>query len=512
MPRERKGTVYELPDGRLQARITLPDGRRVRLKPFDPGTTRQQAEAMAEEATRRVERRGAAASVRPAKGSQGETLRKWTVRWTADRKARGHKSTDDDSSRLENHVLPVRGDKPIASITKSMLEDLVERLDRRVQAKTMAWKTAVHVWSVVSTAFKDATNAKTRALRVLAENPALGVRGPDRGTARAKAYLYPSEFLQLVACEDVPLRWRRIYTLAVYSYTRAGELLALEWPDVDETANTIHVHHAINIKSGKLDTVKTDKPHHVPIEAALLPLLRVMRAEAGGKGALVTLPRKKAADQLRRHLLRAKVTRADLHTKDDVRKPISFHDLRGTAATWAALRGDAPLVIMQRCGHVRFETTMIYIREAEALGRNVGVPFPPLPASLLEPTGETAGGNGRRGQEMKKARLSSGFPGRGGRDLNSSQNHTLEGDSSHTPPCQEVIVGRFEGDTGETPEPPADPLAHSVDSGTRAAIGALVAALAVATQAGNLDTMKSVATALAQVLNTEGANRTRQTP
>ncbi|HEY6727237.1 MAG TPA: hypothetical protein VI197_24550 [Polyangiaceae bacterium] len=29
-------------------------------------------------------------------------------------------------------------------------------------------------------------------------------------------FLYPSEFLQFVTCEDVPLVWRRVIALAVY--------------------------------------------------------------------------------------------------------------------------------------------------------------------------------------------------------------------------------------------------------------------------------------------------------
>ncbi len=41
--------------------------------------------------------------------------------------------------------------------------------------------------------------------------------------------------------------------------------------------------------------------------------------------------------------------------------------------------------LMQRAGHDRFETTLIYIREAEKLGAGFGEPFPPLPGDLLPP-------------------------------------------------------------------------------------------------------------------------------
>ena len=58
-----------------------------------------------------------------------------------------------------------------------------------------------------------------------------------------------------------------------------------------------------------------------------------------------------------------------------------------------AIRGDEPLRIQRRAGHARFDTTEGYIREAEALGRNIGAPFPPLPTSLLGPAGEADDGD-----------------------------------------------------------------------------------------------------------------------
>jgi hypothetical protein len=99
---------------------------------------------------------------------------------------------------------------------------------------------------------------------------------------------------------------------------------------------------------------------------------------------VLSILQKKAAQQLREHLIRAGITRADLFADDESRKPLTFHDAgRATGITWMALRGDDPLKIQRRAGHADFDTTQIYIREAEALGPDVGKPFPPLPAGLL---------------------------------------------------------------------------------------------------------------------------------
>ena len=61
---------------------------------------------------------------------------------------------------------------------------------------------------------------------------------------------------------------------------------------------------------------------------------------------------------------------------------MTFHDLRATGVTWCAVRGDDPLKIMQRAGHADFETTKVYLREAENLAQGFGVPFSPLPEEL----------------------------------------------------------------------------------------------------------------------------------
>jgi hypothetical protein len=80
----------------------------------------------------------------------------------------------------------------------------------------------------VGSLFADAHNAKERGLRVRPDNPAAGLRGPERGRRKLKQFLYPSEFLQLAACVEVHRPRRRLYATAVYSYLRAGELDALE--------------------------------------------------------------------------------------------------------------------------------------------------------------------------------------------------------------------------------------------------------------------------------------------
>lgn len=92
-----------------------------------------------------------------------------------------------------------------------------------------------------------------------------------------------------------------------------------------------------------------------------------------------------ASARLRKYLRLAGVDRADLFESSIASKPVTWHDLRATYATWCAIRGDDPLKIKHRAGHETLETTMGYVRAAEVLDRElVGEVFPPLPLADLE--------------------------------------------------------------------------------------------------------------------------------
>ena len=368
--------------GQWWAQITLRDGSRpvVELDPSIPREDRTAARACAREVSDYARTNG----VVPSRIK--ETVGEWTMRWLAARKERGLASVADDRSRLRHHVLVRLGPKDVRRVSRSDIEDLVEDLDTKVRAKTISWKTASHAWGLVTRMFADACGAKRRDLRVREDNPALNVHGPERGALRSKVYLYPSEVDALLSCSDVPLRWRRMFAITTYLYARAGEINALTWDDVDLERGIVHIHRSADRRTGEVKSTKTKTARRVPIDPALRPLLEAMHADSKGEGRVSPVHEtdKKLSRQLRRCLELADVKRAELFAADETRKPLTFHDLRGTGITWCAVRGDDPLKIKQRAGHSTFSTTEGYIREAENLREtNFGQPFGPLPASLL---------------------------------------------------------------------------------------------------------------------------------
>ena len=277
----------------------------------------------------------------------------------------------------------------------------MERLDEKIVSGVFSWRTANRVWGLVTKLFADSADSKVAALRVRSDNPAQGVRGPDRGEAKAKQWLYPREVAALLACPEVPLRWRRLYALATYLYLRPGELAGLDWKRVHLSESYVDVAVSMDLRTGKVkDCPKTKHRRKVPIHPALVPLVEALKTETSGTGLVVQHdhenkdaehgfpPLEDLASTLRTHLKRAGVTRSDLHEDGRTTKRLTFYDLRATGITWEILAGTEHTRVMQRAGHERFETTLGYIREADTLGENVGTPFPPLPSALVSGTAE----------------------------------------------------------------------------------------------------------------------------
>jgi integrase len=381
MGRKSTGTVRILKNeqGKPQwhAKWTFADGKRSKWEAIDG--VRLDDEAGAKACAARL-------AVKVRKGSTPgasavETVAEYAARWLDDRECRVN-SVRDDRGRLRMHVLPTLGPLDAAQFTRDDVERLRDELDKKIVKGELAWKTVASVWTLVTSMCADMVNAKKREFRTRADNPCRDVKPTDRGARKAKQYLYPSEFLQFVACERVPLRWRRAVALAIYTYTRDAELRVLRWPDIDH--GIVDITRAFNRrKPGEVKGTKSDAPRRFAVEANLLPLLEAMRP-TDGQGLVANLPSERAmARNLRRWLVKAGVNRPALHERTPTSQHLTWHDLRATGATWMAVRGDDAHKIMQRCGHKSFSTTMLYVREGEAIREGFGDPFPPLPDALL---------------------------------------------------------------------------------------------------------------------------------
>jgi hypothetical protein len=155
--------------------------------------------------------------------------------------------------------------------------------------------------------------------------------------------------------------------------------------DLDLAHGFLRVDKAVSRKTGEVGPTKHEHAGNVPIEPALVPLLRALTEGRNGEARLVWMPvDEDRAPSLRRHLRGAGVTRAEIEAHDARNKRHWFHDLRATHLTYRACRGDAAALIQAVARHESFQTTLGYIHRATLLGGIGTSVFAPLPRALAE--------------------------------------------------------------------------------------------------------------------------------
>jgi integrase len=440
MARKAVGTVEWVPakgdetKGRFRYRISLTDGGRPWIEeppgpksPQAERTVRERAAARTEQARAeglrsedfglkpRGPRKGTHATPLPA---TGETSDQFFGRVMRHAKELGQTDTGVKATRWNKWISPTVGNKALADVTRDDVEDVRDKLDAAIEAwkkagaiasragEAISGKTAMNIWSALTSTMKAATSSKRRDLRVLdgKPNPCTGVEPPgdrDSRKVRRKTFLYPREAASLLAHPLVPIEWREVYAVSLYLYARPGELRVLTCEDVDADAAHVSITKAWDYPAGKVKTPKTrNGVRRIPIEPALAPLLaRMMK---GKKRDALLLPILDAfgedhlAEQFRKHLQIARVNRTELHESTATHVQANFRSCRDSGITWLAMSGLDVAKIVRRAGHDDVQTSMSYVKLAEDLGGTLGAPFGPLPTSLVdgESSGQSSGGPG----------------------------------------------------------------------------------------------------------------------
>jgi integrase len=150
-------------------------------------------------------------------------------------------------------------------------------------------------------------------------------------------------------------RFYSIWTMALFTGCRSGELYALRWSDVDFEAGTISISRSWNSKNGFTST-KNQKTRVVPISGELMSFLRGLKLQRGSEEFILPHLTEWSRGEA------ARVTKAfcKLLGITDIR----FHDLRATFITSLLARGESLARVMAIVGHSDMETTNVYLRKA----------------------------------------------------------------------------------------------------------------------------------------------------
>jgi integrase len=237
----------------------------------------------------------------------------------------------------------------------------------------------VNIWSTFKVACRIACSERgwCESLKVRADDPSLGVEGPEHGPSRKRQFLYPREFAAVMDDQSIPVQRKRLYAFAAYTGLRPGELAELRFKDIDLEGGVIRVSRAFKLKVARVGTTKTDGGvRDIPIERALLPVIGVGAPE---DLLFPQLAENKhySPDVFREDLMRAGITSSRLWTQTETHLRVDFRCLRDTYATWQCLAGLDIHKLMRRMGHAQLEQTVSYAKLAETV-QDLGKPFAAL--------------------------------------------------------------------------------------------------------------------------------------
>ena len=144
--------------------------------------------------------------------------------------------------------------------------------------KPLAPKTIRHYLSLISDVFNYAIN-----MGVVSDNPCQKVTIPK--IEQKEKQIYTTEevvrFLELL--NNAPLKYRVFFNLLIYSGFRRGELLGLEWKDIDFENNIISIRRTSCYTAGKgtyTDTTKTKKSQRtLKFPQTIMDMLQDFKAE-----------------------------------------------------------------------------------------------------------------------------------------------------------------------------------------------------------------------------------------
>lgn len=343
------GNVRRLPSGRWQARVLLPDGRRIKAR---------QTFATKSDATLWLDhQRAALAAGRPGNPERSRVLLEdFAWEWLSHQGHLAPRTVEIYTHQLEAHILaqvaddvPALGEQPLNEITPELIRSWHQALVLDY-SRSIAAKAYVRLRQVLNLAVDDER---------IARNPCRIRRAGVEHHCEQQFATMP-KLLELVSV--TPERYRAMVLTAGLAGLRQGELLALRRGDVDLGNGAVHVRRKRQqLDSGEIiegppksEAGKRTVALPEPVVEALRDHLR--RFVAKGDDAYVFTSVE--GEPIDRNNFRRRVWLPA--TKEAGLDGLRFHDLRHTAGTLAARTGATTKELMTRLGHASANAALIY--------------------------------------------------------------------------------------------------------------------------------------------------------
>lgn len=347
-----EGTIYQRADSRWLAQVTLENGSRKSLY----GKTRKEVKDKLVALQHDVQR---GLPVVAEKQTLAEYLDSWLKHSAGHLRPSSHLRYEE---LVRLHIVPTLGKAKLARLTAQQIQALYAAK----RAEGLSNGTVARIHATLRRALGEAEK-----LDLVPRNVATLVTPPSARKSRPQLKTFTPDdarrFLAAIQGDDL----EALYTLAITTGMRRGELLALKWADIDLDAGFLQVRATVRHKKRTdgggyvLEPPKTARSMRriklAETASAALRRQRVRVAElrlaagADWQDEDMVFPDTHGWAQRGNHILQRKfqplLKRAGLPL-------MRFHDLRHTAATLLLRQGVNPKVVSEMLGHTTVAMTL----------------------------------------------------------------------------------------------------------------------------------------------------------
>ena len=342
------GSVFQRSDGRWIAQITLEDGKQKQFY----AKSEKEANVKLRKAQDELERGSLITE-------KDQTLRQYLEHWLEQVKRPSLKVGSYIRYRglLDQHILPALGHLQLQKLKPEHLERLYAKLQKE---KGLSPKSIRLVHGILHQALEIAVKR-----RRIAHNACKDVTLPRVERQELHA-LSAEQALKLLETAKGH-RLEALLTVALTTGMRRGELLALQWKDLDWKEGSLQIRRTVNRYTGygfKISEPKTAKSRRkIVLPAFVLNVLkehRTRQLEARLQAGSAWEERDLVFANINGNFLNPSHLGGDLHALlKQARLPlIRFHDLRHTAASLLLLMGVNPKVVQELLGHSHINMTL----------------------------------------------------------------------------------------------------------------------------------------------------------
>ncbi|MEM1414255.1 MAG: tyrosine-type recombinase/integrase, partial [Myxococcota bacterium] len=322
----RRGAI-DRRGSRWRVRVREGQGRRLTL-----GSFATEAEAKRVLAVY-IEAREAGDVILPGATTVGAWVELWIDRRDREGLVRGIRQERSHAQRLAA--------APIADIPLEALRPLDVDNFLRAELAAVSRSTVIKIRRILAQALDRAV-----AEELLSSNPCRSVRVPKVATTEVRdawTYLRAEEVDRLLRSDALTPRQRAVFTVAIFTGLRRGELFALQWGDLEDDVLVVRRGHTGAPKSGKLRRVPLLAPAASALarwrqktrratkpESLIFPAVRSGKmVDSSHSAGWYDKPYWKTTPQGKR----VKGLTPGAKTKAGIERDVRFHDLRHTAAS-----------------------------------------------------------------------------------------------------------------------------------------------------------------------------------